>query len=47
MAGLSWEDTDDVINHGKNYRYGGMMIERTGLANAGRIDDWFLRDYAT
>jgi hypothetical protein len=46
-AGLSWEDTGAVINHGKNYRYGGMMIERTGLANAGRIDDWFLRDYAT
>ena len=46
-GGLTWEDTGDVITHGADHRYGGIMIERSASANAGRIDNWFLRDYAT
>ena len=46
-GGLTWEDTGDVITHGADHRYGGIMIERSGGTNAGRIDNWFLRDYAT
>jgi hypothetical protein len=46
-GGLTWEDTGDVITHGADHRYGGIMIERSGGTNAGRIDNFFLRDYAT
>ena len=45
-AGLSWTDTGGVINHTAEYRYGGIFIEYTGLNLGGKIDNWFLRDWA-
>lgn len=43
--GLSWEDTGNVILHGRDYRYGGARANRdTGFGGA-PIDNWTLRDW--
>ncbi|QNJ56694.1 minor tail protein [Mycobacterium phage Aziz] len=44
--GLSWADTGSLMKHGPNFRYGGIRISRSTAFNAGRIDNWTLKDWS-
>lgn len=44
--GLNWSDTGGLMQHGPDFRYGGLRISRQSLFNAGRMDNWTLRDWA-
>ena len=43
--GLSWTDSGDLMQHGRNFRYGGLRISRVSGTNAGTIDNWLLKDW--
>ncbi|QSM01079.1 minor tail protein [Mycobacterium phage Nanosmite] len=44
--GLSWADSSSVVQHGPHFRYGGVRISRASFFNAGRIDNWTLKDWS-
>ncbi|MHC9292064.1 hypothetical protein ACRCUN_06325 [Mycobacterium sp. LTG2003] len=43
--GLNWPDSGGLMQHGPDFRYGGLRIARASLFNAGQIDNWTLRDW--
>ena len=50
LTGLEWEDTGAIIDHGENFRFGGLRIARAvvdlfNTHDACTIDNWTLRDY--
>lgn len=50
LTGLEWEDASDIIEHGEDYRFGGIRIDRAvvdflNTHNGGEIDNWTLRDF--
>lgn len=44
--GLSWTDSGNLTQHGRDFRYGGMRITRSTFLNGGLIDDLTVRDNA-
>ncbi|QXO14261.1 minor tail protein [Mycobacterium phage Chaser] len=44
-SGLTWTDSGSVVAHGPNYRFGGLRISRSTFFNAGRVDNWTLKDW--
>ncbi|BBX09507.1 hypothetical protein [Mycolicibacterium aichiense] len=43
--GLEWTDTDNVVQHGRDFRYGGVRHGRELGLGSGPIDNWTLRDW--
>lgn len=46
LTTLSWTDSSNIINHGENYKFGGLRIERLSGYNGAAVDNWVLRDWA-
>lgn len=44
--GLTWTDSGNVVPHGLNNRYGGLVMLRSGGVNGGQADNFVLRDWA-
>jgi hypothetical protein len=42
----SWTDSADLMKVGPDYRYGGKVISRASGVNAGKIDNWTMKDVA-
>lgn len=44
-VGLEWTGVSTAVDHGAEYRFGGVRIECAILAAGGTIDNWTLRDF--
>ncbi len=43
--GLEWTPSQNQVNIGPQYRFGGIRITRAFFSNGGAVDDWSLKDW--